>query len=345
MQLTTTQSATQTQPAAESARQKFSVEVMHLPDVFADDSEAKQSDTNDVCDIELPEIAPVGDPVKNAIASHSDLWEEKIVKDFRNDVVLIQNHAAGMEKAVRQFARNCDAAVYGTLAKIHGMNLKYFVAAPAGQIKFLLEELGERTKVKVTRRTEAPHLLSRLYRGADRQKASADAKVLIAACEETEMTVTEENFVEWLAKKGGYNAVVKGIDTGTMKSRANKPSDKPMAKTQAERKKWFKTAVEALDTMKRSGQMKEVFAVDTDSFPEMCERLMWDSTQGFRMLVAAEVDGKLVFHSFYPDLMKTVEEHIPKFDLLTEIADESAPEVEKADGEVDSKDDHGQSAA
>lgn len=305
MQDTTTDSTTQTQAGEQNAREKINVEGIPSPDLFEQDVNAGHSEKpSDQSEIEVPDI----DPVNPVYPAFTPTVEDQLLTDFKKDVAEIKAAGVGLIAATGKFEAKCKNAAVGVLAKIFGIKLKYFANAPEGTVKLLMEELRKITNLNVNKNTTVYHLLSRYYRGSDRQKASADAKVLMAAEEYQLFEVTESTFATWLQSMGGYDAVVKNSSKTTI---SNAPS-KRIPKSEGERKALYKKAREIALTLNAAGQMKHVFSIPEDSMPEMTNALKADYANKFNLIAVQIVDGQLVFGKFYPYLENPIKSGIPQ---------------------------------
>lgn len=223
----------------------------------------------------------------NTAALSSEPEELKSV--FKRNVDAIKSYGKTLPERVERFARN---AVILDLGEIVGVLHKFFVGASNEQVDTLKNELWKEVDIKYNVNTSECHLLSRVYRGSDRRKASADAKVLNGAIA---AGITQAEFPDWVKSNGGYDAIVKS----NSKNATKEPSEpkKPDAKVL-----WGR-ASESINAMIEKGQMSDPFSFDESDWPELCKKLGPDFENACSVVLVNRTGGVIHFRkleSFEP---------------------------------------------
>jgi hypothetical protein len=199
-----------------------------------------------------------------------------------------------IEIAGDAFERNSRNAAISGLAKILGIYTKFFANATKSEITSLKSKLKERCGLEENKKTSEFHLLSRIYRRNDTKQASGDAKILKQAISAEK---DENSFAEWVASKGGLDAIKKGVTDQQKQQRAAQPPKKPNPKDLWER------AANAIKALVHNGQITETFTFEKKEWPDSFKKLRPDFNNTSRLVIVNHTDDDLHFHileSFQP---------------------------------------------
>jgi hypothetical protein len=238
------------------------------------------SQSNNLEDRPIAEVIPfTSADTSNAAALPSE--PERLKSVFKLNVDAIKSYGKTLPERIEGFARN---AVIHDLGEIVGVLHKFFVGASDEQVTTLKNELWKEVDINYNVNTSECHLLSRVYRGSNRRKASADAKVLKAAIADG---ITQAAFPDWVKSNGGYDAIVKS----NSKNSTKEPSEpkKPDAKA------LWGWASESINAMIENGQMSDPFSFDESDWPELCKKLSPDFENGCSVVLVNRTGGVIHF--------------------------------------------------
>lgn len=206
------------------------------------------------------------------------LGADELLKQFKHELKDLFVDGLNYRNEDKQVREKLQGKAITALAKILEIRRTFFESVTPELNEELMQQLREFCKSadgkNGNKKTTVFHLLSRIFRHADRKQASADAIVLQLAYDEG---LTGQTFHKWVLDSGGLNNI-----------RINR--NKETAQAQPERK----VKTEILHKMAKRGNWRDVASLSVEDLPEELEDIM-PSDSTWRLLAIQKHEGELRF--------------------------------------------------
>ncbi|WP_430227041.1 hypothetical protein [Paraburkholderia tropica] len=251
---------------------EFPVDKSNLKKAFED---AKQLDKSDSS--------------SNKLESHDENVVIPLLKEELDDLKV---YGESIRKKIDSYHGNIQQAAIDSLAKCLGIRQKFFridntLLRDKIYAALYAKAMDEPFRKKRKNTTEY-HLISRIYRGEERRRASSDALILQRA---NEAGQTEQTFSGWVQNEGGLDTIRRKISA---ERKAANPSDgKP--KKNISKDEGTEKFLKLLEDLNQSGHIAHMTVLDEEEIHTLFGSwIIWEPENIVPVMVLPKSDGKFL---------------------------------------------------
>lgn len=217
-----------------------------------------------------------------------------VIPQFEIDLAEIAKLGKKTSDAINDYHGKIQKAAIESLGKCLGFRQKYFKIDDLGITDKLYAALykkaiGKEFKKKAKNTTEY-HLISRVFRGDDRRRASSDAQILTRANREG---ITEQTFSDWVLKENGLDAIKR-------KEAEERKNNNPGKVKKVSKRQCSERFVAALKGMRMGGLIRNVNLIEENELSALVGKWTISDREKYTpIIIHPQEDGKFRISRFY----------------------------------------------